>query len=136
IAETFFAQEWRCFAEPATPQAARSFAFHPAGVRLPRARVLAAPPFPPFFFFFSSLLGRLPSFAPRRLSGYSALMSFAPSLCGGLIWCPATIYTHAFEFCPSLPLTCPSRLRTGQFGFAGGGSMIAMPRSMGGSVEQ
>jgi len=23
---------------------------------------------------------------------------------------------HAFEFCPSLPLICPSRLRAGQFG--------------------
>src|SRR5262245_50461047 len=57
-------------------------------------------------------------------------MPLAPSLCGGLIWCPTTIYTHAFEFCPSLPLTCPSRLRAGQFGLAGGGSMIAMPRSM------
>jgi hypothetical protein len=60
----------------------------------------------------------------------------APSLCGGLIWCPATIYTHAFEFCPSLRLICPSRLRAGQFGLAGRGSMIAMPRSMRGSVEQ
>jgi hypothetical protein len=35
-----------------------------------------------------------------------------------------------------LPLACPSRLRAGQFGLAGGGSMIAMPRSMRGSVEQ
>src|SRR5262245_24446731 len=59
-------------------------------------------------------------------------MPLAPSLCGGLIWCPATIYTHAFEFCPSLP----PRLRAGQFDLAGRGSMIAMPRSMRGSVEQ
>jgi hypothetical protein len=31
---------------------------------------------------------------------------------------------------------CPSRLRAGQFGFAGRGSMMAMARSMRGSVEQ
>src|SRR5262249_51154129 len=31
-------------------------------------------------------------------------MPLAPSLCGGLICCSATIYVHAFEFCPSLPL--------------------------------
>src|SRR5215831_10768084 len=40
-------------------------------------------------------------------------MPWAPSLCGVLIWCPATIYTHAFEFCPSLPLICPPRPRAG-----------------------
>jgi hypothetical protein len=43
---------------------------------------------------------------------------------------------HAFEFCPSLPLICPPRLGAGQFGLAGRGSMIAMLRSMCGSVEQ
>jgi hypothetical protein len=35
-----------------------------------------------------------------------------------------------------LPLICPPRLRAGQFDLAGRGSMIAMPRSMRGSVEQ
>src|SRR5262249_54808284 len=40
-------------------------------------------------------------------------MPWAPSLCGGLIWSPATIYVHAFEFCPSLPLICPPRLGAG-----------------------
>src|SRR5215471_11525088 len=40
-------------------------------------------------------------------------MPWAPSLCGGLIWSPATIYMHAFEFCPSLPLICPPRLGAG-----------------------
>jgi hypothetical protein len=33
-------------------------------------------------------------------------------------------------------LICPSRLRAGQFGLAGRGSMIAMRRSRRGSVEQ
>src|SRR6516162_3784269 len=40
-------------------------------------------------------------------------MPWAPSLCGGLIWCPAAIYVHAFEFCPSLPLIRPPRLGAG-----------------------
>ena len=53
IAETFSAQEWRCFAEPVTFKAALSFASHPAGLPLPRARFCAAQPSPPFFFVFS-----------------------------------------------------------------------------------
>jgi hypothetical protein len=43
---------------------------------------------------------------------------------------------HALEFCPSLRLICPSRLRAGQFGLGGSGSMIATPRSMRRSIEQ
>jgi hypothetical protein len=43
---------------------------------------------------------------------------------------------QAFEFCPSLPLICRPGWVLGQFGLAGRGSMIAMPRSMRGSVEQ
>jgi hypothetical protein len=53
-----------------------------------------------------------------------------------LIWSLATIYMHAFELCRHPPLICPSRLRAGQFGFAGRGSMIVMPRPMRGGVEQ
>jgi hypothetical protein len=43
---------------------------------------------------------------------------------------------HAFELCPSLPLICPPTKVLGQFGLAGRDSMIAMLRSMRGSVEQ
>src|SRR5262249_20825830 len=57
IAETFSAQEWRCFAEPVTFKAARSFASHPAGLRLPPARLFAAQPSPPFFFIIIRFIG-------------------------------------------------------------------------------
>src|SRR6516162_2415172 len=46
IADTFSEQEWRRFAEPVTFKAARSFASHPAELRLPRARLCAAQPSP------------------------------------------------------------------------------------------
>src|SRR5262249_54165299 len=36
---TFYAQQWRCFAEPVTLKPAWSFASYPAGLRLPRARL-------------------------------------------------------------------------------------------------
>src|SRR5262245_27690330 len=72
IAQTFFAQEWRCFAEPVTLKAARSFASHPAGLRQPRARLCAAQPSPPFFFVFPRFVRVLLSVAPPGLDGNSA----------------------------------------------------------------
>src|SRR5262245_4225089 len=63
-------------------------------------------------------------------------MPLAPSLSGGLIWFLATIYMLAFELCRHPSLICPSRLGAGQFGLAGRGSMIVMPRPIRGSVEQ
>src|SRR5215813_13173116 len=72
IAETFSAKEWRCFAEPVTFKAARSFASHPAGLRLPRARLCAAQPSPPFFFVFPRCVRVLPSVARPGLDGNSA----------------------------------------------------------------
>src|SRR5215831_17335626 len=69
---TFFAQRWRCFAAPVTLKAARSFASHPAGLRLPRARLCAAQPSPPFFFVFPRCVRVLPSVARPGLDGNSA----------------------------------------------------------------
>jgi hypothetical protein len=69
---TFSAQEWLCFAEPVTLKAARSFASHPAGLRLPRARLCAAQPSPPFFFVFPRCVRVLPSVARPGLDGNSA----------------------------------------------------------------
>src|SRR5262249_32100942 len=69
---TFFAQRWWCFAEPVTLKAARSFASHPAGLRLPRARLCAAQPSPPFFFVFPRCVRVLPSVARPGLDGNSA----------------------------------------------------------------
>src|SRR5262245_25628790 len=69
---TFFAQRWRCFAEPVTLKAARSFASHPAGLRLPRARLCAAQPSPPFFFVFPRCVRVLPAVARPGLDGNSA----------------------------------------------------------------
>src|SRR5262249_17732805 len=69
---TFFAQRWRCFAEPVTLKAARSFASHPAGLRLPRARLCAAQPSPPFFFVFPRCVRVRPSVARPGLDGNSA----------------------------------------------------------------
>jgi hypothetical protein len=71
-AATFSAQQWLYFAKPVTLKAARSFASHPAGLRLPRARLCAALPSPPFFFVFPRCV-RVPSSVARPgLDGNSA----------------------------------------------------------------
>src|SRR6516164_7686947 len=69
---TFSAQQWRCFAEPVSLKAARSFASHPAELRLPRAQLCAAQPSPPFFFVFPRCVCVLPSVARPGLDGNSA----------------------------------------------------------------
>jgi len=51
--------------------AIESFASHPAGLRLPRARLCAAQPSPPFFFVFPRRVRVLPSVARPGLDANS-----------------------------------------------------------------
>ena len=69
---TFSAQQWLYFAKPVTLKATQSFASHPAGLRLFRARLCAAQPSPPFFFVFPRCVRVPPSVARPGLDGNSA----------------------------------------------------------------
>src|SRR5262249_61436334 len=66
--------------------AIESFASHPAGLRLPRARLCAAQPSPPFFFVFPRCVRVLPSLARSGLGGNSASIPLPPPLCGRVVF--------------------------------------------------